>query len=52
VKVGDLVRKKQPSKFKGYGIIVREGSPHIFVVVWSDGGPPLHTTKRSLLPLV
>jgi hypothetical protein len=52
VKVGDLVRKKQPSKFKGYGIIVREGSSPCVVVVWSDGGPPLHTTKRSLLPLV
>jgi len=52
MKVGDLVRKKQPSKFKGYGIIVREGSPHIFLVVWSDGGHARQATKRSLLPLV
>ena len=48
MKVGDLVRKKPPSKFKGYGLIVGKRSDHVLVVVWSDGGAPFSTTHRSL----
>jgi len=48
MKVGDLVCKKQPSKFKGCGLIVGKRSDHVLVVVWSCAAPPFSTTKRSL----
>jgi len=48
VKVGDLVMKRQPSKRKPIGIIVRAWCNDVLLVQWMAGGR-LRTTARSLL---
>jgi hypothetical protein len=49
MKVGDLVMKRQPSKRKPIGIIVRAfGESNVLLVQWMAGGR-LRTTARSLL---
>ena len=49
MKVGDLVMKRQPSKFRTIGVIVRVfGKSNVLLVQWTAGGS-LRTTARSLL---